>query len=109
MDYEILLTQRQVSGSFGACCVMEAGPVCWISTDFPGTAAALFKRTYLRRVVVPIASRAGLAEHYAYLEESLKRFPDGAAQQQLALDAGFREACHRPVAAGLMGLLIVWT
>ncbi len=62
----------------------------------------------LRRVVVPIASRAGLGEHYAYLEESLKRFPDGAAQQQLALDAGFRKACHRPVAAGLMGLLTVW-
>jgi hypothetical protein len=26
----------------------------------------------------------------------------------LALDAGFHEACHRPVAGGLMGLLTVW-
>ena len=73
-----------------------------------GTAAAVFQQTYLRRVVVPVASRAGLADHYAYLEESLKRFPNGPAQQQLALDAGFREACHRPLAAGLMGLLLVW-
>ena len=73
-----------------------------------GSAAAMFQRTYLRRVVVPVASRAGLAEHYAYLEESLKRFPDGPAQQQLAFEAGFREACHRPLAAGQMGLLTVW-
>ena len=73
-----------------------------------GTAAAVFQQTYLRRVVVPVASRAGLADHYAYLEESLKRFPNGPAQQQLALDAGFSEACHRPLAAGLMGLLMVW-
>ena len=74
-----------------------------------GTAAALFQRTYLRRVVVPVASRFGLTDHYAYLEQSLERFPDGPAQQQLALDAGFREAFHRPVAGGLMGLLIVRT
>ena len=73
-----------------------------------GSAAAVFQQTYLRRVVVPVASRAGLGDHYAYLEDSLKCFPDGPAQQQLALDAGFREACHRPVAGGLMGLLTVW-
>ena len=73
-----------------------------------GSAAAVFQRAYLRRVVVPVASRAGLGDHYAYLEESIKCFPDGAAQQRLALDAGFREACHRTVAAGLMGLLTVW-
>ena len=72
-----------------------------------GTAAALFQRTYLRRIVVPVASRIGLADHYAYFEQSLERFPDGPAQQQLALDAGFREAFHRPVAGGLMGLLMV--
>jgi len=72
-----------------------------------GSPASLFQQTYLRRVVVPVAARSGLADHYAYLEESLKRFPDGAAQRQLALDAGFQQACHRPLAGGLMGLLIV--
>ena len=72
-----------------------------------GSPAALFQRTYLRRVVVPVAARSGLADHYAYLEESLKHFPDGAAQRQLALDAGFQAASHRPLAGGLMGLLTV--
>ena len=74
-----------------------------------GSAAAVFQRTYLRRVVVPVAAQAGLADHYAYLEESLRRFPDGASQRKLALDAGFQEACHRPLAGGLMGLLTVRT
>ena len=73
----------------------------------PDSSAATFQRFYLRQVVVPVAARMGLEDHYAYLEESLKRFPDGAAQRQLALDAGFAEACHRPVAGGLMGLLTV--
>jgi len=72
-----------------------------------GSTAAAFQRTYLRRVVVPVAARAGLEEHYAYLEASLARFPNGSEQEALALQAGFQEARHRPVAGGLMGLLIV--
>ena len=66
---------------------------------------AAFQRFYLRSLVVPVASAAGLREHYAYLEESLARFPTGAQQEQLALAAGFSHAHHRPLAAGLMGLL----
>lgn len=72
-----------------------------------GSPAAVFQRVYLRQVVVPVAARVGLADHYAYLEKSLKHFPDGLAQQQLAFDAGFREARHCSLAGGLMGLLIV--
>jgi demethylmenaquinone methyltransferase/2-methoxy-6-polyprenyl-1,4-benzoquinol methylase len=68
-------------------------------------AVAAFQRFYLRSLVVPVASAAGLREHYAYLEESLARFPTGAQQEQLALAAGFSHAHHRPLAAGLMGLL----
>ena len=68
---------------------------------------AAFQRTYLRRVVVPVAARAGLEEHYAYLEASLARFPNGSEQEALALQAGFQEARHRPVAGGLMGLLVL--
>jgi demethylmenaquinone methyltransferase/2-methoxy-6-polyprenyl-1,4-benzoquinol methylase len=67
--------------------------------------AATVQRQLLRRVVVPVASQAGLEEHYAYLEASLERFPSGAAQVRLAEQAGFRQARHRPLAAGLMGLL----
>ena len=68
-------------------------------------ALAAFQRLYLRGLVVPVATAAGLREHYAYLEESLARFPTGPEQERLAQAAGFSQASHRPLAAGLMGLL----
>ncbi|MEX0588302.1 MAG: bifunctional demethylmenaquinone methyltransferase/2-methoxy-6-polyprenyl-1,4-benzoquinol methylase UbiE [Cyanobium sp.] len=71
----------------------------------PGGAMADFQRFYLRRLVVPTAERFGITEHYAYLEQSLARFPTAPEQQALALAAGFSAARHRPLAAGLMGLL----
>ncbi|MEX1317523.1 MAG: bifunctional demethylmenaquinone methyltransferase/2-methoxy-6-polyprenyl-1,4-benzoquinol methylase UbiE [Synechococcaceae cyanobacterium] len=75
----------------------------------PATAAgrrsAAVQRQLLRRVVVPVASRAGLGEHYAYLERSLACFPTAAEQESLARRAGFAHARHRPLAGGLMGLL----
>ncbi|MFO7629700.1 MAG: bifunctional demethylmenaquinone methyltransferase/2-methoxy-6-polyprenyl-1,4-benzoquinol methylase UbiE [Prochlorococcaceae cyanobacterium] len=67
--------------------------------------AAGFQRLALRRVVVPVAARVGLREHYAYLEPSLARFPLAAEQERLARAAGFAQASHRPLAGGLMGLL----
>ena len=70
-----------------------------------GGGAEAFQRLYLRRVVVPAARRVGLEEHYAYLEASLATFPRGPEQEQLAREAGFAGVCHRPLAAGLMGLL----
>ena len=71
----------------------------------PERAAAALQRLALRQVVVPVASAAGLREHYAYLETSLERFPTGGQQRQLAREAGFGLARHRPLAGGLMGLL----
>ena len=71
----------------------------------PGGGLEAFQRLYLRRVVVPAARRVGLEEHYAYLEASLATFPRGPEQEQLAREAGFAGVCHRPLAAGLMGLL----
>ncbi|MGL6134839.1 MAG: bifunctional demethylmenaquinone methyltransferase/2-methoxy-6-polyprenyl-1,4-benzoquinol methylase UbiE [Prochlorococcaceae cyanobacterium] len=70
-----------------------------------GRRRATLQRLLLRRVVVPVASRAGLGEHYAYLEQSLERFPTGSEQEALARGAGFSHARHRPLAGGLMGLL----
>ncbi|MFN9548270.1 MAG: bifunctional demethylmenaquinone methyltransferase/2-methoxy-6-polyprenyl-1,4-benzoquinol methylase UbiE [Cyanobacteriota bacterium] len=64
-----------------------------------------FQRGYLRRVVVPVEAAAGLEAQYAYLEESLRRFPSGPEQERLARDAGFALARHQPVALGLMGRL----
>ena len=69
--------------------------------------AAAFQRFYLRRLVVPTAAAVGLREEYAYLEKSLERFPDGAAQEELALAAGFRTARHHQLVAGQMGLLLL--
>ena len=72
----------------------------------PSTPAlAAFQRLYLRRVVVPAARAVGLEDQYAYLEASLARFPSGSEQERLARDAGFALVQHRPIAAGLMGLL----
>jgi demethylmenaquinone methyltransferase/2-methoxy-6-polyprenyl-1,4-benzoquinol methylase len=75
----------------------------------PGVVAprqvAAFQRLYLRQLVVPAARAFGLPEHYAYLEASLRQFPTGPEQEALARSAGFRGVRHRPLAAGLMGLL----
>ena len=71
----------------------------------PGSSAAGFQRLYLRHVVVPAARTLGLADHYAYLEESLAGFPTALEQEALAWASGFRVVHHRPLTAGLMGLL----
>lgn len=73
-----------------------------------GSAALLaFQRLYLRRIVVPVARAVDLEEHYAYLEASLRRFPTGQEQEQLARRAGFAQVQHRPLAAAQMGLLLL--
>lgn len=64
-----------------------------------------FQRAYLRQIVVPVASLAGLNEHYAYLEASLQQFPTGQEQERLAREAGFAMAHHQPMALGTMGRL----
>lgn len=71
----------------------------------PSEPVASIQRLYLRRLVVPTAERFGVREHYAYLEASLRCFPSGPEQEALAAQAGFRLARHRPLAAGLMGVL----
>ena len=68
---------------------------------------AKFQKFYLRKIVVPIAAKYGLREHYIYLEESLKIFPLSSAQVLLAKDVGFSEANHQPLAVGLMGALLL--
>ncbi len=71
----------------------------------PQGATAGFQRFYLRRLVVPLARRAGLEAQYAYLEESIARFPGASEQRRMALEAGFAQSRHRPLAGGQMGLL----
>ncbi len=62
---------------------------------------------YLERVVVSAAAQLGCLEEYAYIQDSLARFPGGLAQVQLAEQAGFGDAVHYPIAAGMMGVLVV--
>jgi ubiquinone/menaquinone biosynthesis methyltransferase len=71
----------------------------------PEGPTAGFQRFYLRQVVVPLARQAGLESDYAYLEDSLRRFPTGQHQEQLAREAGFSSARHQRLAGGQMGLL----
>lgn len=72
-----------------------------------GSLAKKFQMFYLRNLVVPLAAQFQLRPHYSYLEESLKQFPFGFQQEQLALRAGFSSASHRPIAASQMGLLLL--
>lgn len=67
--------------------------------------SAAFQRLYLRQVVVPAASLAGLKSQYAYLEDSLACFASGTEQEAMAQAVGFRLARHRSLVAGQMGVL----
>ncbi len=66
-----------------------------------------FQDWYLARVVVPTAVALGCGPDYAYIAESLARFPQGRQQVALAQAAGFAQAVHYAIAGGLMGVLVV--
>ena len=66
-----------------------------------------FQQWYLDNVVVTAAERLGLPAEYAYISPSLDRFPTGQQQVQLAQMAGFADVTFYPVAAGLMGILVM--
>jgi demethylmenaquinone methyltransferase/2-methoxy-6-polyprenyl-1,4-benzoquinol methylase len=66
-----------------------------------------FQQWYLQTIMIPAAKNLGLTEEYAYLVPSLARFPTGAEQVKLAQQAGFTEAVHYAIAAGMMGVLVL--
>ncbi|WP_320664059.1 bifunctional demethylmenaquinone methyltransferase/2-methoxy-6-polyprenyl-1,4-benzoquinol methylase UbiE [Prochlorococcus sp. MIT 1223] len=66
-----------------------------------------FQKIYLRNIVVPIASMFGFREQYGYIENSIKRFPNGYNQIILAEKAGFSSAKYYPIALDQMGILIL--
>lgn len=61
---------------------------------------------FLSQLVVPAARVYGLEQEYEYLRPSIKAFPTGPVQEQLALEAGFASAKHFEVGFGLMGCLV---
>ena len=66
-----------------------------------------FQKFYLRQIVVPVAQNFGLHDQYSYLEESIKAFPEGKLQVQMAYQAGFSEASHQLLAGRQMGALLL--
>jgi demethylmenaquinone methyltransferase/2-methoxy-6-polyprenyl-1,4-benzoquinol methylase len=66
-----------------------------------------FQEFYLRNIVVPTAKLYGMEQEYAYIFPSLLRFPQGRAQEQLALNCGFASAMHYAIAGGMMGILVL--
>ncbi|NJL22215.1 MAG: bifunctional demethylmenaquinone methyltransferase/2-methoxy-6-polyprenyl-1,4-benzoquinol methylase UbiE [Leptolyngbyaceae cyanobacterium SM1_3_5] len=69
-------------------------------------AVRTFQQWYLQTIVVPTAQQLGLTDEYAYISPSLDRFPVGAEQVELALQAGFAQAKHYAIAGGIMGVLV---
>ena len=66
-----------------------------------------FQQWYLDQIVVPKATQLGMMAEYAYLNPSLDRFPTGREQVKLGLEAGFSDAVHYSIAAGMMGVLVL--
>jgi demethylphylloquinol methyltransferase len=66
-----------------------------------------FQEWYLANMVVPLATEMGLKDEYAYINPSLERFPQGKEQVELALEVGFVDVTHYPIANGMMGMLVV--
>lgn len=66
-----------------------------------------FQQAYLDAWVVPVARQFGLESEYAYISDSLRRFPTGDRQVELAQKAGFAAAVHYTMVGGMMGTLVV--
>ena len=65
-----------------------------------------FEHLFLVHVAVPLAERFGLRDEYAYIWDSLQKFPQGTQQVELAKQVGFA-ATHYPIVVGTMGVLVV--
>jgi demethylphylloquinol methyltransferase len=89
--------------------VLKPGAIAAI-LDFHRPDAELlqaFQEWYLETIVVSTAHRFGMTDEYAYISPSLAQFPTGREQKAIALQAGFGQATHYPIAGGMMGVLVV--
>lgn len=66
----------------------------------------LLQEWMIDNVVVPAATRYGVAEEYKYLKRSIQEYLTGKELEQLALLAGFSDAKFYEIAGGLMGNLV---
>ncbi len=91
----------RVIKSGGKAGILDFNKPCYNSLSYR------FQKFYLRVLVVPIASKFGLHDHYAYIEESLKRFPAGKDLAKIADQVGFKRISYLTIAFGQMGILLV--
>ncbi len=69
--------------------------------------ADLFQKIYLRLVVVPISKIFKLSKEYAYIEKSIKNFPEGNKLILIAKKVGFKKVQYRTIFFNQMGILIL--
>ena len=67
----------------------------------------IFQKIYLRLVVVPISKIFQLSKEYAYIEKSIKNYPNGKKLISIAKDAGFKRVEYKTIFFNQMGILIL--
>ena len=67
----------------------------------------IFQEIYLRFIVVTISRLFNLGSEYAYIEKSIRNFPNKNELINIAKEVGFEKAEYRTILAGQMGILIL--
>ena len=66
-----------------------------------------FQKIYLKFVVVPTSKIFKLSQEYAYIEKSIKKFPEGNKLMLIAKRIGFKKVEYRTIFFNQMGILIL--
>ncbi len=66
-----------------------------------------FQKIYLKLVVVPTSKIFKLSKEYAYIEKSIKNFPEGNKLMLIAKRIGFKKVEYRTIFFNQMGILIL--
>jgi len=67
----------------------------------------IFQKIYLRYIVVPVSRLFNLSPEYAYIEESIRNFPNKNELIKIAKKVGFKKAEYTKILGGQMGILIL--
>lgn len=65
------------------------------------------QKWYLEQIVVPAAQNLSVQSEYAYIDDSLQKFPTGKEQKIIAENLGFAEVKHYTTAGDMMGVLVI--
>ena len=67
----------------------------------------IFQKIYLRLIVVTISKLFNLGPEYAYIEKSIRNFPNKNQLLKIAKEIGFKKAEYSTLFWGQMGILIL--